>query len=106
MMRDLLNLLETAQIFLEDVCTIKTNFPEADFWMIRKGSANVVGKPVREFSPENIGIKVLRTDLLLPTFLFYAIENMVNQGVFAREATGSLRLVNIRTEMVRKIRIA
>jgi choline kinase len=59
---------------LEDLCEIKTNFPEADFWLDRKGSIDTVGKPIKEFSSERIGIKVIKTDVLLPDYLYYVME--------------------------------
>ena len=36
------------------LCEIKTNFPEADFWLIRKGSKKEVGKPTKEYSPAQL----------------------------------------------------
>ena len=41
-----------------DVCIFKTNFPDADFWLQRKGSEKTVGKPLKEFSEENIGVQI------------------------------------------------
>ena len=35
---------------LSDVATIRTNFPEAHFWLVRRGSAERCGEPVREFA--------------------------------------------------------
>ena len=41
---------------------VKTNYPEADFWLQKRGSEQNVGKPMRKFSEVqgkyNIGIKV------------------------------------------------
>lgn len=65
-----------------DLCEFKTNYQEADFWMIKKGSKKDIGKPVETFSPEYIGVKVIRTDVLYPKYLYYAFLNMYNQGVF------------------------
>jgi hypothetical protein len=45
---------------LSGLATIGTNQPESDFWLVRKGSDKEVGRPVREFSPEHIGILVGR----------------------------------------------
>lgn len=39
-------------INLSELAKIKTNFPEADFWIIRQGSEDKVGSPTRKFSPE------------------------------------------------------
>ena len=36
---------------------VGTNMPDADFWVIRKGTGNKVGSVTDEYSPEHIGIK-------------------------------------------------
>jgi len=89
-----------------DICTIKTNFQEADFWLVRRGSAERCGKPEREFNPEHIGIKVNRTDILLPDYLYYALMHIHSQGHWQRLATGTLSLVNIRVSDVRLIELS
>jgi hypothetical protein len=90
---------------LSDVATIKTNYPEADFWIIRRGSLNTVGKPSYDFYSESIGIKVLRTDIVLPRFLYYCFLNIHNQGRWKDLAKGSLSLVNIRVSDVSSIKL-
>ena len=65
-----------------DLCEFKTNFPDADFWLVKKGNKNEIGVPVKTFSPENIGVKVIRTDIFLPNYLYYVFMNIQNQGVF------------------------
>lgn len=91
---------------LSDVATIRTNHPDAHFWLVRRGSAGQCGKPVREFNPEHIGIRVERIDLLLPDYLFYALEHLHQVGEWARLATGTLSLVNIRVSDVRRIELS
>jgi len=81
-----------------DLCEFKTNFPDADFWLVKKGSRNEIGKPVKTFSPENIGVKVIRTDVLLPEYLYYVFMNIQNQGVFYMLADvndGGKRIISI-----------
>lgn len=90
---------------LSDVATIKTNFPEADFWIIRRGSLNTVGKPSYDFNLESIGIKVTRTDIVLPRFLYYCFLNIHSQGRWEVLAKGSLKLVNIRVSDVSSIKL-
>lgn len=68
---------------------------DADFWLVRKGSDKTVGKPVKEFDPSRIGIKVVKTDIIDPNYLYYAMMNLHNQGHFARIANGTTNLVNI-----------
>ncbi|MBG6246682.1 hypothetical protein CS369_21765 (plasmid) [Candidatus Symbiopectobacterium sp. 'North America'] len=88
---------------LSDVATIRGHFQEADFWIVRRGSLTSCGKPTRQFSPEHIGIKVERTDILLPDYLFLCMKYLHSQGLWARLATGSLELVNIRVSDVKSI---
>ena len=80
---------------LKDLAKIATNMPDADFWLVRKGSDKTVGKPVKEFDPSRIGVKVVRTDVIDPNYLYYAMMNLHNQGMFARLANGTTNLVNI-----------
>lgn len=88
---------------LSDLATIRTNFPEADFWLVRRGSLKTCGQPVRQFSPEHIGVKVTRTDILLPDYLYYCMAHIHSNGVWEQLATGTLNLVNIRVSDVRDI---
>ncbi len=90
---------------LSDLCEIKVNFPDADFWLTRKGSGKMVGYPVKEFNPENIGIKVTATDVLLPEYLYYIMLNLYNHGVFENNSVGSLSLKNIRVEDIKNIKL-
>ena len=91
---------------LQDVATISTNMKDADFWIVRRGSLKTVGKPLREFNPEHIGIKVLRTDLLLPDYLFYCMMHLHSSQQWEPLATGSLSLVNIRVSDVQRITLS
>lgn len=43
---------------LQDLACIRTNFADADFWLVRRGSVATVGQPTKTFSPYHIGIKV------------------------------------------------
>lgn len=88
-----------------DVATVKTNYPEADFWIVRRGSLKNVGKPTREFYAEHIGIKVIKTDILIPDYLMICMEYLHNRGVWNPRANGSLSLVNIRVSDVKSIEL-
>lgn len=91
---------------LSDVSTIRVNFPEAHFWIVRRGSVERVGEPSRVFNSEHIGIKVDRIDILLPDYLFYAMLAIHQQGSWKQIATGTLSLVNIRVSDVRRIELS
>jgi len=92
-----------ASSYLKNYAEIKTNFPDADLWVIRKGSLETVGKPVNDFSPEHIGIKVIDKEALLPSFLYYALESVYASGYFKRLANGTTNLVHIRAQDVADI---
>lgn len=85
-----------------DVCEFKTNFPEADFWLIRKGGESTVGTPVKIFTTEHIGVKVIQGD---PSYMFYFFVMLHNQGIFKQLATGTLKLQHIRIADVKSIPI-
>ena len=86
-----------------DLVDFKTNFEDADFWLIRKGSENTVGKPVREYSPEHIGVKVKEGAPVIPDYLFYLFTMLQNRGVFTQMSKGSLRLRNIRVSDIKNL---
>ena len=65
-----------------ELCEFKTDFRDADFWLVRKGNKNEIGEPVRKFSPEHIGVKVKRTDVILPQYLYYVFMDLKNKGFF------------------------
>ncbi len=90
---------------LGDLITVKLKDEDADFWVVRRGSLETVGKPVREYNPEHYGIKVTRTDLMLPDYLFYMLQYIHMQGVFKRVAKGTLKLVNITADQLKAIPI-
>lgn len=88
---------------LSDVATIKVGLKDADFWIIRRGSRLQVGRPVRGYNPEHIGVKVNRTDILLPDYLYYALMRQHFIGAWKEKANGTLNLVNIKVSDVQNI---
>jgi hypothetical protein len=88
---------------LSDVATIQTNYPDADFWIVRRGSLKTVGSPSYEFNPESIGIKVTRTDLVLSRYLYYCLLHLHQSGIWEPVATGTLSLVNFKVSDVKNI---
>ena len=91
---------------LKDLCEIKTEFPEADFWVTKKGDIDTLGKPTKEYDPEKIGVKVVRTDLLVPGYLFYVFEYLVINGAFASMAKGATNLKHISVDDVKNLPIS
>lgn len=91
---------------LYELATIRTNYPDAQFWLVRRGSIERCGEPTKHFNPEHIGIKVHRIDILLPDYLYYTLKALHGQGVWKQVATGSLSLVNIRVSDVRNIELS
>ena len=91
-----------------DVCIFKTNFEDADFWLQRKGSETSVGKPLKEFSEENIGVKVIDEfrDKIDSNYLYYYFMFLHQKGVFAPIAYGTLGLKNIRISDIKSIPIS
>lgn len=90
---------------LSDVADIGVNQPESDFWLIRRGSEKEVGRPVDEYDPERIGVRVTRTDILLPRYLFYIFVDLHARGYWAPRARGTTRLVSIRVEDVKRLEL-
>lgn len=65
---------------LGDLCTFATNLDDADFWLIAHGPE--VGKPLESRASGAIGVKVTRTDVLLPRYLYYVLLHQYQQGAF------------------------
>lgn len=88
-----------------DLVDFKTNFEDADFWLIRKGSENTVGKPVKEYSPEHIGVKIKEGSPVLPDYLFYVFMMLQSRGIFTKLSKGTTRLKNIRVSDIKNLPI-
>lgn len=86
-----------------DVAKVSTNNPSADFWIVRRGAKTKVGQPTYEFNPEHIGIKILRSDIVLPRYLYYCLMHVHSTGHWEKMATGTLELVNITTSDIKHI---
>lgn len=69
---------------LGDLCTIEIGLKDADFWVVRRAKTREgVGEVARTLAPGLIGIKVKRTDILVPDYLRYLFEYLRGEGVFA-----------------------
>ena len=90
---------------LKDLCEVKMNMSNADFWITRRGDKKSVGKPTKDFNSENIGIKVTSTNLIDPNYLFYMMMYMHNAGMWQEKSNGTLSLVNIKIEDVKSIQL-
>jgi len=90
---------------LGDMCDISTNMPDADFWITRRGDINTIGRPLREFNKEQIGIKVTNPQMLDPKYLYYMMMHLYTQGYWRNNSNGALRLVHIRTDDVKNVAI-
>lgn len=90
---------------ISDIATVAIGLKDADFYLTRRGDLEKVGEPVKEYSKDAIGIKVTRTDLVVPDYLFYWFQYIYNNRYWHPLAKGSLKLVNIRTDDVKNIPI-
>lgn len=92
-------------VTIGDLVDFKTSFEDADFWLIRKGSKESVGKPTKEYSPEHIGVKVKEGIPILPDYLFYVFMMLQSKGIFSNLSKGTTRLQNIRVSDIKNIPI-
>jgi len=83
------------------IFAVKTNFPDADLWIVRKGTPEKIGSVTETFSPAHIGVQVLATDLVLPDYLYYVLKNIHARGFYRERMTGTLRLQHITTDDVK-----
>jgi hypothetical protein len=82
-----------APITLGEMATVAVGLRDADFWLPRKGAE--AGKPVKTWSADAVGVKVVRTDVLVPKFLFYALEYLWMRGAWKANAVtvGNVRSI-------------
>lgn len=80
---------------------VKNNFPEADFWLINKGSKHKLGEPVKEFQPYLTGIKC--PALVLPDYAFYMCLHLYQQGFWQEYSQGSINLQNLRIKYIKEV---
>lgn len=97
---------ETQKRKLGDFCEIKVKFPDADFWIKRRGDLSTVGKPTKEFNQEDIGIKVTDLNKLDPRYLYYVMQHLHGQGYFKKKSRGILQLVHITVNDVQNIPVS
>lgn len=90
---------------LRDLATVKTNFPDADFWLRRSGDTKTVGEVLREFNPDAIGVKIERTDILDPTYARYMFQYLQQKGTWAQLASG-VTVQHIRASDVANIQLS
>ena len=87
---------------------VKTHYETADFWLVRKNSADKVGMPTKEYKAEHIGVKVReeKRESLNPEFLFHWFTNFYNNGGFQEIARGTTGLKNITIADVNYIQLS
>ena len=90
---------------IKDIANVRIGAKHADFWIWRRGSEEKVGMPTEEYNPQHFGIIVVRDDIVLPKYLYYAMMNIHNQGYWHLRASGSLRLKNIKKSDVENLTI-
>ena len=68
---------------------VKTKLEDADFWIQKRGD---VGRPIKEYSEHNIGIKLnaLGRSVIDPRFLWYQFEFLYGRGEWTKEVRGSV----------------
>ena len=95
---------ESNFVKLGDLCEVKLNFPDADFWLERNGLISNVGKPLNHFSADNIGIKVIATDILDTKFLFYYLTYLQQMGEMGKMASYT-QLHHVRVADIKNIKL-
>lgn len=96
-------LVESTSPRLHHIADVKINFPDADYYVIRKGTPDTVGKITKEFSPEHIGVKINRTDVMDPRYHQYAMQYAHMNGYWKPKAKGALRLQHISVDDVKNM---
>ena len=94
---------------LADLCEIKFNMSDADFWIYARGTEKSLGMPTTDLdnNENKIGIKVKEEakDKLDSKYLFYVFMNLNNFQYWQTNGLvyGSTNLRNIRIEDVKNL---
>jgi len=96
-------ILESHKEKLGNLCEIKINFPEADFWLQRNGAIENVGKPHKKFFADDIGVKVIATDIIDTNYLFYYLTYLHSLGEFGKLASYTTKLHHIRVSDIKNL---
>ena len=96
---------------LGDLCDIKYNMPEADFYIYARGSEKNLGIPSKDSdnTEKKIGVKVKdeAKELLDPGYLYYLFMHLHNTQFWQSNGLvyGSLQLKNLRVEDIKNLSI-
>lgn len=93
-------------VTLGELATVKIGLRDADFWLERRGTPEKVGKPTKQWGKERIGIRLTEAgrQVLLPTYLFYLLAYLHQQGVWRNVARGTIPLLCIGVRDVKGLR--
>jgi hypothetical protein len=80
---------------------VRNNYPQADFWLINKGSLQKLGQPLKEFEPFLTGIKC--PALILPDYGYYLCLHLHQQGMWEKYAIGSISWKNLRLKDIKSV---
>lgn len=99
-----IKMLRESGMRLKDLAKIAIDMEDADFYIKRRGSIDTVGQVSKKYDPYAIGVKIQRTDVINPDFLYYWFMNLHNQGHWKGVAKGTTNLVNITMDDIRNIK--
>jgi hypothetical protein len=94
---------------LADLCEVKFNMPDADFWIYTRGTEKSLGMPTTDLdnTEKKIGIKVKEEakDKLDARYLYYVFMHLNATQYWQRNGLvyGSLALKNIRIDDVKNL---
>lgn len=80
---------------------IKTNFPEADFWLINKGNKDKLGEPVKECETYLTGIKC--PNYIIPNYGYYCALYLFQIGIWKQYALGTTNLNHLRIRDIKSV---
>lgn len=82
-------------IKIKQIAHVSTNNVDADFWIIRRGSAKRLGEPTKDFSEYHFGLSVFNTDTMDPDYFYFLMMYIHSSGYYEPLARGSISLQHI-----------
>lgn len=91
---------ESSNMKIGDVVSVVQGNEDADFWIVRRGSVENLGKVLDQYDPNAFGITIKDSEMLDVNYAKYFFKYLHMRGTWAQHSHGSLRLVHITKEDV------
>ncbi len=90
---------------IHDVASVVPTRPDANFWIVRNGNAEEVGRPVKEYSPNHLGVTIMTDDIDEEYLYYYMMSLHLTNRMGEMSTRGGADQYTISAHDVRNIKI-